>query len=238
VWSATLPSAYTLTCGGEVIAGPWQMSALAVSSGAGPKTVWAAFHHHTKRPSMVLEILPGGRQTIRYIQAGWIMGLAEWTMAGKPTLVASGVINEQERASLVTFDPSQALTMMEGGDYTCDAPGALPPSQVTLFPPHDVTAAYGYSYYLASNIAVASGGLTVKLAGSAAEARIAANGAVSEISFTDDYRLAHDRLFREGRITHAIDACPTLAGPQEIQTWAPAEGWGRYLLPATSVKGR
>jgi len=233
-WSATLPASQALVCGGETIGGPWQLSAVAVSTGGGPKRVWAAFNHHTKRPSMLFEIQPDGRQTMRYVQAGWIMGVTEWRTPGGalPLLAVAGVINERARASLVTFDPTQDLTMVPGGDYQCDVRQAMPPSRVILFPPQDVIAAYGYPYHLASAVAPMADALRVNLSGSQASAWVEADGTVSEITFTDDYRLTHDDLFRRGSLTHSIDECPTLLGTHEIETWTVAGGWQRYVLPA------
>jgi len=229
LWQAALPSSYTISCGGEVITGPWQLTAMAVQSGPGPKTVWAAFRHLTLRPSVVLEIAPDGHQAVRYVQAGPILGLADWTTPEGPALAVVGAMGSPARASLVQLDPRRGVTMMTEsvGGYSCEAPGSVAPMQVTLFPPNDNAFEYPHQWAAATKVMPLEVGLRVDLSGGAI-ALIARDGTVSEVAFSDEYRAQHDQVKRLGRVDHLAADCPALHG--EVRTWTPKDGWRAYDL--------
>jgi hypothetical protein len=232
LWSATVPDAYTVTCGSQVFSGPWQLSAVLVSSDSGPKRTWLAFNHHTDWPALVIQVDAEGTQSVRYIQAGWIKGLAEDKTTGRTLVAAAGVVNARNRASLTTFDPSQAITTLpqEDSPYSCEPRARAGPVRVILFPQHDVTTGLGYGYHLASSVSPVGSSLRVVLDGTAV-GLVDAVGRVTKITFDDSYWLRHETLERERRILHSASQCPHLTQPHRIQTWTPESGWGSYTVP-------
>jgi len=232
LWSATIPVAETVQCGAQTFAGPWQLSAVLVSSDHGARRIWMAFNHHTDWPGVVIQVDATGARSVRYIQAGWIKSLAEDTTTGRRLVAAAGVLNAHSRASLTTFDPTQAVTVMSYADrdYSCAAQNSAPPVRVILFPQHDVTTGFGYRYHLATSVVPIGPGLRVTLDGTAV-GLVDGDGRVSKLIFDDGYWVRHEAMSRAGRIRHSVADCPHLAEPQDIRTWTPEGNWIGYSVP-------
>jgi len=238
-WIATVPSDVTVTCGGESVRGPWQLGAMSVHHGPGPKSVWVAFHHPVRWPAFAVEVTPDGTVTRRYVQSGWIKGILERdTSLGRQVEIA-GVLNDRERASLVTIDPAAPMTALSAAspEFACDTPNAGEPLRAVLFPPHDVSAAYQHKYYLATNVMHHGEGVRVDLSGGSAVALLDAAGVVTDITFIDEYWLQHDALYRDGRIDHPSDSCPQLRMPGAVEAWD-GRAWTTYpvrrVIPAVA----
>lgn len=242
-WLASVPADFTLTCGGVPVQGPWQVSAMSVPNHAGPRSVWLAFHHPVSWPAFAVEVTPDGTVTRRYVQAGWIKSILEHeTPTGRQVEIA-GVINERERASLVSIDPEAALSALTPltPEFACDLDAPSDPLRVVLFPPHDVTAAFHYKYFLATAVYRHGDGLRVSLAGGSAVAMMDAAGVVTDVTFIDDYWLQHDALFRDGRLDHPSDSCPQAHAPGEVESWD-GKSWTTYpvrrVIPARATTPR
>jgi len=218
-WIATVPSEFALTCGGAPVQGPWQFGGMGVDERPGPKSLWVGFHHPVRWPGFAVEVTADGTITHRYVQSGWINGILERdTPAGRRVEIA-GVLNERERASLVSIDPAAPFSVLPAisPEFACDTDDAAEPLRVVLFPPHDVSAAYNYKYFMATDLMRHGAGLRVDLAGASAVAILDPTGVVTDITFIDDYWLQHDALYRDGRIDHPSDSCPLSATPGDIE---------------------
>jgi len=230
-WMATVPSEFTLMCGGAAVQGPWQLGGMSVHKGPGPKKTWIAFHHPVRWPAFAVEVTPDGAVTHRYVQSGWIKGIIERDTPSGPQIEIAGVLNDRERASLVSIDPAAPFSALEpvSPEFACDTPEARQPLRAVLFPPHDVTAAYNYKYFIATGLTRHGDGLRVDLAGGSAVAMLDRTGTVTDITFIDDYWLAHDGLFRDGRIDHPSDSCPQANMPGEVESWD-GRAWTTYAV--------
>lgn len=237
-WMVTVPTEHTLTCGGEPVRGPWQLSTMAVPTRDGAKSVWIAYHHPVRWPSFLVEVTPDGTVHHRYVQSGWIKGVLERDAPMGRQVEVAGVLNERERASLVSLDPSATLSKIPAvtPEFACDTPAASEPLRMVLFPPHDVSAAYLYKYFLATGVYHHGDGLRVNLAGGSAVAMLDAAGVVTDITFIDEYWLQHDALYHDGRLDHPSDACPQSRMAGEVEHWD-GTAWSTYpvrrAIPAT-----
>ena len=217
----------TLVCGGEAYTGPWQLGPVLVSHDEASHRVWVAFKHHTWWPSFVVEVLRDGTQVPRYVQSGWIMALAQWTTPTGRWGVAGGVLNELAGASIAFFDLDGDETRLPAGDprFSCDVSSTRTPDRVVLFPNFEVPQTEGNAYVIVNQIAIVDADLRVEVDASRVTSTVAADGRVRSLDFTDRYWFLHQELERQGRITHAADACPERAQPKELRYWTPAEGW-------------
>jgi len=230
LWSVTsLPA---LTCGGETFSAPWFITAILVSSDPGPKRVWVSYEHNTWWPSLVMEIGPDGRQRLVYLQAGWVMSLDEIQTSAGPRLVAGGVMNEPERASMAWIDPDGPAVASPAVDerFQCaDAPPAHP-ERIVLFPAFEVPAAAGFPYVPVDRLRNWAGGLRAEIDGGSVVAQVTSDGTVTELFGDDRYWLSHRKLESTGQLNHTADDCPERTRPMEIRTWTPAAGWQTYTV--------
>jgi len=223
---------HTVTCGGKNFSGPWRIKAVTVSSDPGDKRVWVSFLHHTWWPSLVIEVHPDGTQQLRYLQAGWVMALQEWDTPAGTRLVAGGVINEEARASVVVFDPTQPLTMLPHGSdpaFRCEGVASLP-ERVVLFPDTEVSRARANPYLVVHQIRAIGDGLRIEVDTARMLATMDGAGAVTEVSFSDHYRSEHDHLSAARLFNHQAAECPELTRPAEIREWTPPRGWRTYSV--------
>jgi hypothetical protein len=228
LWSMSAPT--SVTCGGERFEGPWRLGAVEVSSGPGPRRVWASFIHHTWWPSVVMEVDSTGAQRLRYVQAGWVMSLREWVRAGRSSLVAGGVLNELARPSVVVFDPLAGTSMWPGESkrFQC-AVDSEPPEQVTVFPPFEVAKAEGFSHLMVERVSRIGSGLQVEV-GAHAVAAISESGVVERFGHTDYYWTAHNKLSAASVLLHKPHLCPDQHAPKDIRTWTVSGGWREYQV--------
>lgn len=240
-WITTVPSDFVLTCGGLPVQGPWELGAMSVSTRPGRKSVWIAFHHPVRWPSFAVEVTPDGVAAHRYVQPGWIKGLLERDTPSGRQIEIAGVLNDRERASLVSIDPTAPFSTLPAAtpEFACDTREAMAPRRVVLFPPHDVTAAYQYKFFLATGVYRHGDGLRVNLSGGSAVAMLDAGGTVTDITFIDDYWLQHDGLFRDGRLNHPSDSCPLAHTPGDVESWD-GHVWSSYpvrrVIPSPSPR--
>lgn len=240
-WIATVPSDFTLRCGGAPVQGPWQLGAMSVHNRPGPKSVWIAFHHPVRWPSFAVEVTADGTVTHRYVQSGWIKGILERDTPTGRRIEIAGVLNDRERASLVSIDPAMPFSALTpvAPEFVCETERASEPVRVVLFPPHDVTAAYQYKFFIATGVYHHGDGLRVDLSGGSAVAMLNGAGVVTDITFIDDYWLQHDGLFRDGRLDHPSDSCPLASRPGNVESWD-GHAWSSYpvrrAMPASAPR--
>jgi hypothetical protein len=227
LWSVTAPDA--VTCGGQRYEGPWQISAVAVSRGPGPRRVWVAFIHHTWWPSLVMEIAPDGAQTLRYVQAGWVMSLTEWARPDGTHLVAGGVLNEERRPSIVVLrtDGAPTVSPARAAEFSCELPGAQSPLHVTTVAPFEVPTARGVPYVMTDRLQVLGDSLRFEFE-SVAVGSLAPSGRIDSLAPLDAYLQAHQPLHTLQVLSHGVDYCPELRTPKAVSQWTPADGWREY----------
>lgn len=230
IWS--LQPDQVVTCGGQSFEGPWQLSDVVVSSAPGPRRTWVAFRHHTWWPSFVIEVTPAGAPSLRYVQAGWVMSLALWQMSRGPALVAGGVLNEHERASVVFLDLDGPPALSPAADprFRCVVQDSVGPRQMTLFPPQEVTKVQGHAYPIVYRVNASARDLLVEVDSSRSLVTFGPDGQASSQGMSDDYWLAHKALSASNTLDHGVESCPELLQPREMREWTSAGGWRTYLV--------
>lgn len=235
LWNLTPPE--QLSCGGITFRGPWEISAVVVSGRQGLRHVWAAFHHHTAWPSFVMEVLPDGEQHLRYVQAGWIKSLAEWTRPDGTFLAAGGVLNEELRPAIavVRTDGPPAMLPSRSGEFTCAVDGVAP-VEVTTLESFEVASIQGFPYLMTNRLRAIGADLKADLA-THAIVTMGADGTVRELGYTDMYWHAHGILSDSSIIKHTAGECPELRSEKRVGRWTPEKGWTEYAVRPKALTG-
>jgi hypothetical protein len=222
--------AFDVTVEGRHITGPWHFAAWAVGSGRHAGTVWLAFKHHTWSPGIVLEVGARGAWSMRYVQSGWVVGLAQWTSPAGDFLVAGGVSNQHGRASVSLIDleaaPAQGPPESEARIECGGCPGGRPRAFI-LFPSNEISAAHGAAYGFASPTLATSDALKVTLEYSVV-AFITPALRVSSISLGDNFWQAHRQMEGRGALSHSEGLCPAQSTMRNIRSWTAESGWQEY----------
>ena len=224
LWSLT--GDRVLACGGTNYSAPWDISAVLASRDDQPR-LWVSFHHSIWWPSFVVEVRPDGVQELRYLQAGWINSLEQWTTPTGTWGVAGGVLNEHAKASVVLFDlngPPSSLRAEES-TFSCDTASDLrPPRQVVVLPNFEVPQTLGNSYVAVDRLRVLGEDIVAEI-GDMLLATIGPDGQVRDLSSTDSYWFQHLELEKANRLTHAAARCPELSTPKQILSWTQGAEW-------------
>jgi hypothetical protein len=236
LWNA-VPD-FTFSCGGKKFEGPWRLNAVQVSSGSAPKRIWLAYAHHKDSISFVVEVKPDGHQSLRYVQYGWIMSLAEWITPAGPRIVAGGVVHSEDRPSVALVDPDSAPAYFPNTDarITCDDAPAARPVRVVLLPNTDVTIAQGTPYAMVNNLRVVGGDLEAEA--DDLVVTFGPDGTVKDVTLGDVYWGRHRNLEAEGKLHHSASDCPELTKPHEIVTWTNGGPRQTYLIQPANTRAR
>jgi len=220
---------HRFTCGSQVFGGPWQISDVAVVEQDGRTKLWVAFVHHTWWPSFVLEVEPDGSNRLVYFQPGWIATIGTWHGPSGSYLVAGGVFNAHQRASLAFVRTAvlPASAPLDGDEYAC---AGLPPvgaERVLILPSFDVQVSQE-PYPFVLNSSQVGSGLKAHYAGSGGGSvvlELDSSLDLGRLSRADAYWTEHRRLEQAGLLDHAASSCPELGNEQKILVWDSRSGW-------------
>ncbi|WP_239489243.1 hypothetical protein [Luteitalea sp. TBR-22] len=221
---------FSVQCGDRTFRGPWELRAVAVSRGPGPKRVWASYVDSLWWPSFVIEIDPAGQSRTRLFQSGWVLSLGELDTPAGPRLVAGGVLNEHARASLTVVDLQGPPTVVKASapEFQCRMDGQVP-DRVHLLPSLEMTGAMGLPYRLISRLRTNGADLLWEDNYGHAVGYLGVDGRISEFLLTDMYWHEHEGASRFA-VKHMPRDCPERKGPYEIREWTAAGGWGSYAV--------
>lgn len=232
LWRRTLTD--RLTFGAADFSGPWQPDdVLAFTSGGEPLVAWAV-HHHTWWPSMLAVFDRAGARVGTFVSSGWIRTVQ--SSANGRHLIAGGLNNARDAAAFAVIDARRPDgTSPEAADspYRCrDCPAGAPLHYIVM-PWSDVagTISAGQRKVIVSVYP----GAPIELRAVQRDAaefivELSPNYEVLRCSAADEFWRVHQRLEREGQLTHARDKCPFKDGPQ-VHHWTPSSGW-RSICPA------
>jgi hypothetical protein len=223
----TVKPDFTITCGYETFAGPWEVRALLASEDDdGSRRVWLAYVHHTWRPSFILEVTNDGHSSVRYVQAGWIFSMADWTTPAGRFLVAGGTSNEHKRPSVVLIDLASRPTALPAatardqcGDNSSDGV-----RKVFLMPPLETTDATNPHDDI-QKLRIVGPDLKATYEGAQAILRLSPELRVVEYVFADVYATTHRSLEQRGLLDHPAETCPFAKKDKEIREWTAETGW-------------
>ncbi len=217
----------TIACGDKTFTGPWQITSYMVVGPPSGRRVWMSVGHHTWWPGAVFEVdFARGAQPI-YYQAGWVTSVAEWTVRGTRYLVAGGVLNGQERASL-TFTPVDRLpaaTPDVTGSNQCQGLATSNVERMLTVPSFDAQIA-GAPYPMVTTLQSVGPNLKFRY-GRIDEVvgELDPSFALAALGQTDMYWRAHEDHERAEMIKHPAVACPERNAHKTWSLWSTNTGW-------------
>lgn len=197
--------------------------------------VWISVNHHTWWPTMLVRLDATGRAEVRYVQSGGIYVLTPWKPGdGKTYIVAGGVNNEFEEASVAVLDTQgQAATSPQtaGKGFHCDdCPSGAGLAAFFLFPRSDVGQMDRLNpYSLVEHLDLVGNDVRVSVSetpqGGTLNHLIVRGFGVQTVAPSDLFRHEHDLFERERRLDHSLARCPFLEELANVRVWKPASGW-------------
>jgi hypothetical protein len=213
-----------------VLKGPWRLASVAFSS-APPGLVWIAFNHDQPgRPSLVLEVTPDGRQSVRYMQAGRIHAITHWRAVSGNYIAVGGTDEATSLASVVLVAPDQGAArwpLGSEGPACRDCPRDSP-AAAYVFPMSELNRIFSRPRGLVYRLLVIDGRLRVETRDGPRRALLAWVDPDLRVRDTQrplSYWTTHEGLRAEGRVDHTIDACPDRRTPTSIRAWRAGAGW-------------
>lgn len=217
----------TIACGDKTFTGPWQIMGYTIVGPPGGRRIWLSVGHHTWWPGAVFEVdFARGAQPI-YYQGGWVTSVAEWTVRGTRYLVAGGVLNGLERASL-TFTPVDRLpaaTPDVTGSLQCQGLQTSHVERMATLPSFDAQIA-GAPYPLVTTLQSVGPNLKFRY-GRTDEVvgELDSDFALAALGQTDMYWKAHEDHERLEAIRHPAVACPERNALKTWSLWSADSGW-------------
>lgn len=220
----------TLAFGAEEFTGPWWIRTVAVDGTGADARIWAAFHHHTWWPSIVVELDAQGQERGRFVNSGYVVELALHRHAGREYLLAGGVNNEWDGGSVAVLPPgglNGASPQRPGSAFDCRNCGSGRPLLYYVFPRSELNLALGAAPNFVDDIRV----LGAEIQAFAVETRaLLFKSSVSVIEFSPDLRLVrrvpsdgywdvHREASRRGLLDHPLEACPERRGMAPARLW-------------------
>ncbi|HTV02265.1 MAG TPA: hypothetical protein VMF13_17080, partial [Luteitalea sp.] len=228
LWWTVQPTTVTgLNDAGRSSAGPWRLRSVAFAA-TPPGRVWVAYSHDEPgRQSFVIEVTADGRQSLKYVQSGFISALAHWPAGSHARLAVGGTDLETGQASLalVASDGTAARWPVSP---TCDQCPTLPPAAYYLFPTSEMQHVTERARSQVMRIQSVANQLRVETEDGARPALLAwvdADLRATEVLRPSAYWAQHRRYEARGRIDHTPHECPERRGPTAIRAWRPATGW-------------
>lgn len=210
--------------------GPWSVSDWTIEPASAPARIAVAAHHHTWWASLAAVLDHDGRRVATFVNPGWIEGLL-WIDARR--LAASGFNNARNAAMLALVDASQARSGApgsEGTPYDCGSCGDGAVLFYATFPRSELNLLTGARFNRA-RVSREEDRIIVRTLEIDDEPLVATaiytfdkDLRLQSAQYEDAYWTIHERLAREGRLTHTRASCPEQKGPREIAIWS-GTGW-------------
>lgn len=224
----------TLDFAGVSYKSPWLLTDWIVGGAGEERALYVAVNHHMWWPSMIVRISTLGKTERIYTQSGGAYALLWWTASDRPYLLAAGINNEYEAATLAILDPAAgeaSSPQTPGSGYHCSTCSTRGPEAYFVFPKSDVTLASGSPYNRANGLAFAPSGVRVLVQEDIREPdalRVFSLSAHLQAESTvpvDFFWSHHERLARENQLDHSIAVCPHRTLPTVIRHWDRTHGW-------------
>ena len=233
----------SLTFGRDRFSGPWNITDIMGPVEGHGGNVWVALAHWSWRPGAVIAIDAGGNADVRFVNGGHLYSLARVSRGAERFIIAGGVNNEYRGASLAVLreeGPPARSPQTEGSRYECVGGPRGDPHRYVVLPPTELNAAADRPYNRVASMEVADGRCTVtteetggKGTRPAAQAMygLSADLEVQDVTYDNDFAVQHRRFEEQGRVRHALAACPLLNGPARVRRWDKTSGWSVVDVP-------
>jgi hypothetical protein len=236
----------TLTFNGKSFGGPWVIKAICLISDADDKNVWVALNHSTWWPSFVARLdLASGRASVRFINPGWVLGLAHVHNSLGSYVLVGGVNNEYRAPALAVLDQNQASASSPPVDkqqFKCDGCSTGQLLRYVIFPSSELSSIEGNRYDNHLGFRVLQNEILVTIAEIPFPRAAAIENCDSiyklskepdlipvSYSLDDKYWDRHRSLEKEGKLNHSLETCRDHM-PKKIRVWEPKGGWRDVLL--------
>jgi hypothetical protein len=212
-------------------------------SGKGKKQIWVAVDHGVWGHSFIVSLDPEtGKDTLRYVNSGSTVSLNELvTPQGRSFLLAGGFNNEYDSGSLAVIDESKGFAVSpqtEGTSHKCLNCPKGDPDYYFVFPRSEINELMQFYEDRVYKISVTNDEIELRkeetqLTSPAQSLYVLRSDSVVHpvsVQFETDYDLLHNKLEREGKLSHNITRCPERQHPRPVRVWTPANGWKEIAL--------
>ena len=231
---------FSLNCGPERFTGPWSMWAITVDRSSSPAKLLLGVNHRVRWPGFVVEVSGSGTGVIRFVQSGWVMGLAMWQNAAARLIAVTGVANEFNRPSLTLLDAQvgEAASPSDSPAFGCL--GSLNrgrPRKVFILPNLETRGLRPYSLATQPRITGDSLSLTIGNDFGDSVLEVTSQLEIASLTMGDAFVSAHYELEQQHTLKHRAEDCPDILRPHGAITWTPQEGWQRIEIPPRQKVG-
>ncbi len=228
----------TLSFRGHQYEGPWLFTDVLIPSTGNTKSIWVSVTHHTWWPSFIVKLDLTGQPTVEFVNSGGTYALSYVCNDTGSYVLAGGLNNEYNAATLAILDENQAPAaspQSQESSYKCDS---YPEGQVYryfLFPRSELNLLEGGPYNRVRSIRVFEHQIELSSDEVALDAPLlyvfSNNLDIKSVSMSDGYAELHRRLEQQGKIEHTLQECPALKEPYKARVWDEQTGWVEVAVP-------
>lgn len=206
--------------------GPWLIYGMLVVDDGKSKSVWIAVEHRVWWPSFLVKISPDGARQIMFTSSGNINSLFSVRTAGNTYVIAGGINNEYNMASVavLSVNGSPATSPQNhGSQFECirGCPTGRP-YRYLLLPRSELNAASDMPYNNATEILPRPGGVAIRTTEMSQASQffdLSEDFLPSRVMYSSDYAAVHRRAESEGRISHSFIRCPEPGSPALVRVF-------------------
>jgi hypothetical protein len=235
-----------LTFGNTLFSGPWIIQDMISAPNLhGGEHIWFSINHEDWRPCALLRFGLEGTPSIQFVNCGNVFALHYVKTAAADYVLAGGVNNEYNKASLAILRleaPPSRSPQTPGTRFECVNAPKGDPDRYFLFPPTEINAAHNAPYSEVRFI-TQTGNIWQMVTDEYGDDeghvmyRFSADLEPLDLTFDETFGALHRRFEREDRINHDLAACPHLNAPTILDRWDPQHGWSKVAVPPNaSVK--
>jgi hypothetical protein len=238
----------TFRFGNDELGGPWFIYDLFVTSQGEKPAIWATVAHHRWGNSFVVQLDPTtGRDTVKFVNTGTLYKLNEVTTSAGTYLLAAGFNNEYAAGSLAVIDEKRPYAVSpqgEGTHHKCMSCPPGDPDYYFVFPRSEINVlrkswedSVFWIEVTGQDFEITKWELgdrgSSRSDGAFSYYRFHTQPSIQPLSlrFDSSYDLLHQDLEKQGKLNHALDACPERLHPLPVKVWTRSEGWTEVRIP-------
>lgn len=225
---------------GPELNGPWTFHYMLVVPEDGPTSIWLSVGHWLWWPSFIIRLSVSGAPKIVFVNSGQVYALLNVQTRSGHYILAGGVNNEYQQASLAMLAEAgaPAISPQSEEKYRCARGCPLGrPYRYILFPRSELSAASDEPYNKIGSVFIRPGGVTVEV-DEIGEGDRTYYGFSQQLqpewaTSSDNWGL-HRQFEREGRIKHSLENCPERNKPAILRICDENGNWSALLVPRSA----
>lgn len=218
--------------------GPWAFHGMLIVDDGNSRSVWVMVEHQIWWPSFLVKISPDGARQIMFASSGNINSLFSVRTAKNTYVVAGGINNEYDMASVAVLSvnaPPATSPQSHGSQFECirGCPSGRP-YRYLLLPRSELNIASDLPYNNAAEILPRTGGVAIRTTeiGQASQFfDLSEDFLPSRVMYSSDYATLHRKAENEGRISHSVALCPERGSPALVRVFDEKGNWRTVSLP-------